>query len=509
MKNIIKQTLLSKPLKNGMYCHIASVSVRHPFSIRFALLFIITFIFWLLPNVSNGAQYQQVRGLIDLRSTVSDGALTIDQLAALAQERGFEVLFPTDHDRMVVSYGLPPLRNLLKRKEELNSINMYGAEKYLRAIKDAQQKYPGIIIIPGSETAPFYYWSGNPFTGLTANDHEKRILTIGMEQPEDYREMPILHNESTLTVDKLFGPPAFFIGAMILSMIMISWKGSLRIVGAISTALSLILFLNSDFLKTSPFDAYSGDQGIAPYQLVIDYVSNRGGMTFWNYPETKSGVRKLGPIQVSTKPYPGVLQTSKGYTGFSAVYGDNITITEPGNLWDMTLTEYCQGYRIWPTWGIATADYHKEGEDGARLGNYPTVFWVPEKTKAAILKAMQTGKMYACQTSYPIMPRLDEFSISSDDGKISGISGDEISLKAYPRIRISVSIANAKTTGPVKVRLIRAGTAVSTFEGNLPLTIDHVDPHFQRGEKTYYRLDMRGAGAMIVSNPIFVTFVDR
>ena len=108
-----------------------------------------------------------------------------------------------------------------------------------------------------------------------------------------------------------------------------------------------------------------------------------------------------------------------------------------------------------------------------------------------------------------MMPRLDEFSVSSDDGKISGISGDEISLKAYPRIRITISVTGAKTTGPVKVRLIRSGVVVSNFEGNLPLTVDHVDHYFQRGEKAYYRMDMRGAAGVIVSNPIFVTFVDR
>src|SRR5271157_1281537 len=103
---------------------------------------------------------------------------------------------------------------------------------------------------------------------------------------------------------------------------------------------------------------------MAPYQLVIDYVSARGGMTFWNYPETNSGVREIGPIHVSTLPYPDALAESTGYTGFAAVYGDNISLTEPGNIWDTTLKEYCRGYRDRPPWGIATGDFHQEGEGG-------------------------------------------------------------------------------------------------------------------------------------------------
>jgi hypothetical protein len=41
-------------------------------------------------------------------------------------------------------------------------------------------------------------------------------------------------------------------------------------------------------------------------------------------------------------------------------------------------------------------------------------------------------------------------------------------------------------------------------EGTLPLQIEHEDDDIKPGEKTYYRMDMRGAGT-IVSNPIFMT----
>ncbi len=443
---------------------------------------------------------------MDLRTTFSDGAYDIEQLVLLAKKKGFNVLFINDHDRVAMEYGLPPFRNIIKKKAEENSINMQRADKFIQAIKEAEKKYPGMIIVPGSETTPFYYWTGSPAAGnLTAHDHEKRLLIVGMEKPEDYENLPILHNNfSTQYAYKALPGVILFSISLITALFMIRWRGIFRITGIIILILSAAFIINSNPFRSSPFDPYHGGQKMAPYQLVIDYVNARGGMTFWNYPETKSGVRKLGPIHVSTLPYPYVLSESTGYTGFAALYGDNITMTEPGNIWDTTLKEYCKGYRKDPPWGIATADFHEESEGGGQLGTYQTVFFVPEKSKEAVLKALRTGKMYACQVNYPHSLTLDEFSVSPADSEAKGISGDQVILKGFPRIRISLSSpGNAGKT--VKVRLIRSGELINLFEEKLPLKIDYIDPYYKPGEKIYYRMDMRGAGA-IVSNPVFVKF---
>ena len=76
---------------------------------------------------------------------------------------------------------------------------------------------------------------------------------------------------------------------------------------------------------------------VSPFQELINFVNERGGMTFWNYPEQKSGVRRHGPIKVNTPPYPQVLYQSKDYTGFASIYGDNIKATDPGMAWDRIL----------------------------------------------------------------------------------------------------------------------------------------------------------------------------
>ncbi|RZB30143.1 MAG: hypothetical protein SRB1_02423 [Desulfobacteraceae bacterium Eth-SRB1] len=480
--------------------------MEKPFKTKKYLLIFSIVALLLLPVASHGASYQQVAGLIDLRSTFSDGAYDIETLAQMAKDRGFEVIVINDHDRMAMEYGLPPFRNILRKRVDLPSINKNGAKAYLDSIKRVQEKYSDMVIIPGSETAAFYYWTGSYFKkNLTAHDHEKRILTIGMKNPEDYENLPILHNGFSTQYMRaaVFGvlPGLVFILA---SIFLVRKRGFCRACGVISLILGAAFIINSNPFRSSPFDQYHGDQGTAPYRLLTDYVNSRGGLTFWNYPETNSGVRKMGPIFVSTPPHPEVLEESEGYTGFAALYGDNITVTEPGNVWDRVLTAYCRGTRSRPVWGISTADFHEEGGAGEKLGNFPTVFFVREKSRKGVMEALKNGKMYAYRGGYPQFVRLDEFSVRSSDGKNKGISGDEISLKESPRIRISLSAAEVSER-KVKVRLIRSGKLVKIFEGVLPMRIDYEDRYFQPGERIYYRMDMRGCGTL-VSNPIFVRF---
>ena len=469
------------------------------------ILFILVFVFVSSYSVM-ASDYIQVPGLIDLRTTYSDGELDLESLVKLAKARGFNVLFINDHDRLAMEYGLFPLRNILKKRVELNSINKGGTEKYLSGIKRIQAKYPDTIIIPGSETAPFYYWTGSYFKNtLTAHNHEKRILIIGLENPEDYKELPILHNGfSTSYVKGALPVMLFFLAPFILGLLLLKWKGYSRISGMIICGISLLLIINTNPFRSSPFDQYHDDQGIAPYQKVIDYVEKKGGLTFWNYPETKSGRRKLEPIFVDTPPYPEVLEQSKGYTGFAALYGDTITVTEPGNEWDRALLEYCRSERDRPVWGISTADFHKDNGSREKLGNFPTVFLVRKRTKKEILFAMRQGRMYACRGKHPHRMVLDDFSVCPAGSNTRAVSGDEIALNENPRIHVFLSLKKP-TKNRVKVRLIRSGELLEIFEGSLPMKIDYEDKYFKPGRKIYYRIDARGCGGL-VSNPIFVTF---
>ena len=70
-------------------------------------------IFLFLSVDSHGAGYHQLTGLIDLRSTFSDGANDVESLVKLAKKKVFSVLIINDHDRMVMEYGIHPFRNLI------------------------------------------------------------------------------------------------------------------------------------------------------------------------------------------------------------------------------------------------------------------------------------------------------------------------------------------------------------------------------------------------------------
>jgi len=252
-----------------------------------------------------------------------------------------------------------------------------------------------------------------------------------------------------------------------------------------------------------------GNQGIAPYQHFINHVDKAGGLTFWNYPETKSGVRPLGPIFVNTPPYPEVLKQARDYTGFAAIYGDTITVTEPGHEWDQVLLEYCAGRRAAPVWGIATADYHSEDESGEKLGNFPTVFLVTEKSKKAVLKAMRQGRMYAVRGPFPQRLILEEFSICSNSCKDNAFSGQEIELQQPARIRVALALKVPKS-GKVSIRLIHAGKLLKTLETDLPARVEFQDDYFEAGERNYFRIEARTQGAgRLVSNPIFVKYVSE
>jgi len=456
-------------------------------------------------------EYIQVPALIDLRTDFSDGAHSLEYLIELAEKRGFRVLFINDHDRKVLEYGIRPFQNILKKKVEEHSINKGGPENYLDMIKSASKKYSEMILIPGAESAPFYYWKGSYFEGnLTVCDWERHLIIIGLEEPEDYKELPILHNGHSTKYILLSIPASYFflLIPLILGLYMIKRKGMIRYFGIVILVLTLLLLINDHPFRSSPYDQYHGYQGISPYQLLIDYVNSRGGMIFWNHPETRSGRGKLGPIYKDTFPYPQVLKESKNYTGFAALYGEGITVTEPGNIWDKILIEYCQGQREKPVWGISSADFHKEGAAGARLGRYPTVFLVEDKTKEDILDALKKGRMYAYGGNVDF-PRLvlEDFSISDSGTFQKGVMGEEIYCKGYPRINIRISTIGSEKGNSLTVRLIRDSKLIKAFSGETPLNINFIDEFFELGRKICYRLDARDRkGRKLVSNPIFVKF---
>ncbi len=67
----------------------------------------------------------------------------------------------------------------------------YGIQRFLDEIQAVQQRHPNLMIIPGVEVAPHYYWTGSLLQGnLTMHNAQRNLLVIGLEKAEDYARLP-------------------------------------------------------------------------------------------------------------------------------------------------------------------------------------------------------------------------------------------------------------------------------------------------------------------------------
>ena len=105
----------------------------------------------------------QVPAAIQISSRISDGKYSIPEIVRICRDGKYKVVVITDRDLMRWEYGIRPLRNIVKRTVEDNSLLKYGAKRYLEELTAVQQANPDLVIIPGVESAPFYYWKGDLF----------------------------------------------------------------------------------------------------------------------------------------------------------------------------------------------------------------------------------------------------------------------------------------------------------------------------------------------------------
>jgi len=462
---------------------------------------------FLFCNTGAARDYHQVPGVMHVHSTYSSGRYSLEELVSEAKDKQIGALLLTDHDLVVMEYGLFPFRHLIKKRVERNSILKAGPEVFLSEIARLNTQQKSVTIIPGVQSSPFYYWTGNPFgQGLTAHDFRKELLLIGLSDPDDYYGLPQLHGGfSTRYVWALLPRFVIFLAVFLLSVYLLIQNDRYRIGGIIIALLSLALMINHHPFKSSRFDPYHGDQGTAPFQEVIDYVRSRGGLVFWAHPESnysKDGVA-LGPITTETKHYPEALIESKDYTGFAAVYGDTSNADKPGMHWDQILSDYCRGLRDRLAWAIAGSDFHEE-QTGFELDTFQTVFLVENKQISDILSALEHGRIYAVKKSHDGRLSLDQFKIKDPSTGETATMGEEIDIKVPPLVagRISAADQGQQT---VKISIFRDGKLSWTFDGQTPLEFQLLDEEGWRG-KTYYRLDVKSkTGGYLLSNPIFVT----
>jgi len=485
-----------------------------------SVLLILLFVFFSTQPFCSG-ETKQLRAAIHTHSTVSDGKYSLEDLSKIAEDKDIDVLIITDHALIKAEYGIPLFRNFLKLPITLSSIIKYGPDKYLDEIDEVNKKNQDIIVIPGSEVTPFYYWSGNPFKkNLTINNWQKQILVIGYKNKKEIKNLPIASNNifspGILKLLNLLWPIVFIIIGIKVYAVKKDKELKLELqtlrikkqpykkIGAVLIVLGVMFSFNNTLSLWRKYDLYHGDIGISPYQDLIDYANKNDLLCFWSAPEASSNKTVRG-VRIRTEPYPNDLLKSSSYTGFGILYEGYRKVGGIGGVWDKTLNEYCSGKRKNPVWAIGEIDFHGN-ESGKQINSVQTVLQNCKKEKNAVLKSLKNGNMYALYRCKDYSLILENFKIITKDNASYSMGQTATTQKRF-KILISLSCSDGQER-EVTVNLVKNGKLFKKIQAKIPLT--RIISDMPNTKMSYYRLDIRGKYPnIIMSNPVFVKTTAR
>jgi hypothetical protein len=464
---------------------------------------------------SETRRLERLTGAIHVHSSVSNGEYSIRELAAFGVERGIDFMAITDSFLTRVRYGIGPFRAIAFSRNR-PGVRDYGVDRYLEAVDKADQELP-ITLLPATEVTPGYVWKGGLSNGLQLHGFDHHLLVIGLEDADALDQLPVIGNETfrntVIEWPRLAPSLLFGIAGLVLLLLPQKRKVRLEYITTFrhrSTRRSgavLLLAATGWTFWMYPFgtltDPYAGVADTAAQQRLIDYVGSNGGLTFWSYPEARfPDVVASGATMVSA-PHPDDLWTTSRYDGFEGLYGDTISITESGGLWDELLLDFVQGRRSrWPS-AITGIDFHYFGDTPwYELDAGQTVLWAEGNQRNAVIDALRRGRGYAAFQPGPDHDLVLDDLWLSEDGRVA-LTGERLDGVSAPTLTALVRWEPG-TGGPdvdVEFELIRDGTTVQTGTIRLPARMEWEEeltdgPH-------YYRLRLEADGYQILTNPIF------
>jgi hypothetical protein len=471
------------------------------------------------PALAADTEYQRVPAAIHLHTTFSTGVYSLEDLIEIAHAAGVRVAIVTDHDTMRFDYGLPLMPWLTGRiggrLVERPSILKMGAGVYLSRIAEVAESYPDMVILPGVEAIPFFYWEGSPWGGdLTLRRGNEHLLVIGLERPEAFEALPSVGHRTfpsspIATILSLWPLGLAFFGYRLYAAGRV--QRLFRTSGLVCFGVAGLFLVQNLPYRFPQFDPYHGDQGIRPYQELIDYANDQGALTFWAHPEqdrnerVSSGVPVLDSltgIRMKTSPYHEDLVKAMRYTGV-AVFAEGLRrVVPPGGVWDQVLADYVEGRREGPTWGIGEVDFK---DPTFPITSTLTYLFVRDMSRASVLDALRKGRAYAAHGPHVQDIALESFTVEAG-GETAGL-GEEVEAKAPPRLRFRTVCADTSKGDATEVRVIRNGFEVykdRRVGGGIDWTFE--DTSLKPGDRVYYRLDVEHRTNRIATNPIFVTY---
>ncbi|SPP66499.1 hypothetical protein [Nitrospira lenta] len=475
------------------------------------------------PTVLAAEQRVPLRVAIHVHSTASTGTLSLEDLAVRAEQQGLDAIVLSDNFSLEYEYGLQPLPGLLKKTVSFPSILSYGVERYLDEIHTVQARHPRLVIVPGVEVAPFYYWTGSLWRGdLTMHDAQRNLLVLGLTKAEDYRALPARGNPASFTVDGaslanaaplLLVIPALFLWKPRRQSVK-GWRepvsAARRTAAACCLVLAVATLVHAWPLGTPPFSSYDSQLGYRPYQALVDVATQRGAIVFWSMTEARDlqahAFGPLGTVTVRTDAHPEALALTNGYAGFGGLYQDTRMATAAGGLWDQVIQAHKGTAQSAVPTMIGEIAFHGLADKGKDLDRVVTTVFAQERSVAGVLEAIRSGHAYAvAEGDHRVMLTVDEFSLGCDcDPATVGI-GDHLALPSGSHVVAMVRLsARDGKSHPVTMRLIRSGEIIGIAKAETPVQYQLADMQPVPDGGAYYRLEVVGQSGELLTNPLYV-----
>src|SRR6185437_4795786 len=245
-------------------------------------------------TAESATEQYSLRAAIHVHSTMSTGSFSLESLARRAEEQQLDALILSENFTLRYDYGLPPFEGFLKYHVTFPSVIEYGVQRFLDEVHAVQRRHPNLIIIPGVEVAPHYYWTGSLLHGdLTMHNAQRNLLVIGLEKAEDYEQLPSRGNSSSF----VWGRQSVVNGLPLLLLALAVWLrkpqdsrcpdwrrpafGLRPVLVIFLVTTCIVLMMNAWPMKTPVYSSHDGHVGYRPYQALIDRAVERGALVFW------------------------------------------------------------------------------------------------------------------------------------------------------------------------------------------------------------------------------------
>src|SRR5437867_5800995 len=128
---------------------------------------------------------EQVAAVLHVHSDLTTGDLPLDEVARIAESSGLSAIFLAENYLRRGEHGLPPFRALTRvTKEETSVLGGAGTTQFLERVAATRRQHPRLLIVPGVEVMPHYFWTGSPASlSMTLHNVQKNLLVFGVADP--------------------------------------------------------------------------------------------------------------------------------------------------------------------------------------------------------------------------------------------------------------------------------------------------------------------------------------